>query len=95
MMMVIEEGRGAGTYGPGGSRTQEYLEYLCVHAYTVRHSEPDTRCIRFEITRVRSTQLVLVNFCKYKWFHPIYPVTRSQVATVINIEKQNIERSQW
>ena len=46
--MMIEEKCGAGTYGPGGDRTYAYLGYLCVHAYTVRHSEPDTHCIRFE-----------------------------------------------
>ena len=31
-----------------GDRTYAYLGYLCVHAYTARHSEPDTHCIRFE-----------------------------------------------
>ena len=39
--MVTEGGQGAGIY-------DEQLEYLCVHAYTARHSEPNTHCIRFE-----------------------------------------------
>ena len=39
--MVTEGGQGAGIY-------DEQLEYLCLHAYTARHSEPDTHCIRFE-----------------------------------------------
>ena len=41
MTMVTEGGQGAGIY-------DEQLECLCVHAYTARHSEPDTHCIRFE-----------------------------------------------
>ena len=41
-----------------GDRTYTYLGYLCVHAYTVRHSEPDTRCIKFEITHVLRTWLI-------------------------------------
>ena len=41
MTMVTEGGQGAGIY-------DEQLEYLCVHAYTARHSEPNTHCIRFE-----------------------------------------------
>ena len=53
--MVTEGGQGAGIY-------DEQLEYLCVHAYTARHSEPDTHCIRFEITHVRSTWLIQLNY---------------------------------
>ena len=60
--MVTEGGQGAGIY-------DEQLEYLCLHAYTARHSEPDTHCIRFEITHVRSTWLNLVNLCKYTWLY--------------------------
>ena len=51
MTMVTEGGQGAGIH-------DEQLEYLCVHAYTVRHSEPDTRCIKFEITHVLRTWLI-------------------------------------
>ena len=92
MTTVTKGGQGARTYGEQNLGIPRVLMCTCLHSEAVG---TDTCCIRFQITCVRSTQLVLVNFCKFKWFHPIYPVTRSKVATVINIEKLYIERSQW
>ena len=86
-MMVIEEGRGAGTYGPGGAELRNISStYVCMR--TPRGSRNLTHVVLgLRITHVRSTQLIRVHLCKYKWFHSIYPVTHSQVANVINIER--------
>ena len=43
---------------PMGGRTQAYLSYLYVHAYTARQSEPIHVVLGLRITHVRSTWLI-------------------------------------
>ena len=51
---MVKGGQGASTYG--GQNLG--MPRLCVHAYTARHSEPGTHCIRFGATHVLRTWLI-------------------------------------
>ena len=81
MMMVIE-GRGGGTYGPGGGAELRNISSTYVCMRTQRGSRNLTHVVLgLRITHVRSTWIILVSFCMYKWLHPAPP--RSHVPTVV------------
>ena len=78
MTTVTEGGQGARTYGEQNLGIPRVLMCTCLHSKALGTA---TRCIRFEITHVRSTWIILVIFCMYKWLHPVSP--RSHVPTVV------------
>ena len=70
MMMVVEEGRGAGTYGPGGGAERRNISSTYVCMRTQRGSRNLTHVVLgLRITHVRSTWLNLVNLCEYTWLY--------------------------
>ena len=78
MTTVTEEGQGARTYDEQNLGIPRVLMCTCLHSKALGTA---TRCIRFEITRVRSTWITLVSLCMYKWLHPAPP--RSNIPTVV------------
>ena len=71
MMMVIE-GRGGGTYGPGGGAELRNISSTYVCMRTPRGSRNLTHVVLgLRITHVRSTWLNLVNLCEYTWLYLI------------------------